>query len=146
MFPFNIFLFYIQYIYYIFCIKMEKKCTFIMISPVWCTCSKTKPALNFLADWPFLSTVSTVTICLTTIMHVAEEEVKAVHFDATVGSLPGSSAPRWLIPVGGEVLRQTGPEENQICLDSGPIWSVSPLQSSTDRSYETQSCLFHLSK
>lgn len=94
-----------------------------------------------------LSTVSTVTTRLTTIMHVAEEEVKAVHSDATVGSLPGSSAPRWLIPVGGEALRHTGPDENQIGVwDSGPIWGASPLQSRADRSYESQSCAFHLSR
>lgn len=63
-----------------------------------------------------------MTICLTTITHVAEEELKPLHFDTTVGLFTGSSAPRWLIPAGGEVLHQKGPEENLIRSDSGVFY------------------------
>lgn len=100
-----------------------------MISTVRCTCSKTKPALNFLADGLFLSSVATVTICLTTILHAAEEEVKPVYFDTTVGWLTGSSAPRWLKAACGEGLHQKDQKRTRYA------------QILVQSSYKTQSCV-----
>lgn len=69
--------------------------------------------------------------------------MKPGNFVTTVGSSPGSSAPRWLIPAGGEVLRHKGPEETRygrILVKSGVFYRCRATH--THRSYKTQSCVF----